>query len=626
MEQEHKNTEQQQQGQGQQEASTENNVINQLQLSFSLVFGNFYSTNNWQQDMFFLIICQLPDQKNFKQLQQQVEFQDQQEINQNEEQVINTINKDCGLMPEFKAADYKSLESIRETFAPSKNINDPNFTIPNQEHAIFFKLATSNKDNLHRAIKYGIWSTVPYQIAQIEKIYQKNLNNPLSQIYFYFFFENKLYGMAKLKEHFNPKKSFQLWAEEAKWFGIFEIEWIFVGKIEVVNDNQQSNFPYSEEQGLKLFELVKKSDFQTVFSDFDSFDQKEKELRKVREDRESEYYTHFCQKHSQLQYQNENGFVQERRKQYSQNKGYKHQNNQGFYQHNQVHQNYNHHYHHQNQFYQHLYNNGQFMNGNVNSNNAIQNMTNASIQQQQQQFFESFPQIQNQEQFELFLKSQPRIHFNQYLVKKNMNKKFSNNYQQKGYKNKYPNQQKPYNNNSQQLPTDPTSSQSPTDEHQEASSPNVEQTQQVEQNTNTQQHHHYHKNYQNYNNNRYNGYNNQYYNNNNQQVNGNYNGKFQHHKNYNHNGNYQMYNQNGNNNYYNNKKYNNNNNNNRNFKQQNQNRQNRQNHNQFQGYQGDQNDFPQLQSQNMNDVQQQNQVDDITLVEQQLEATNISQQ
>ncbi|EAR86712.1 hypothetical protein TTHERM_00197760 (macronuclear) [Tetrahymena thermophila SB210] len=575
MEQDYINTEQQQQGQKQQEATTENNVV----------------------------------------------FQDQQETNQIEEQVQTIpIYMDCGLMPEFKSADYKSLESIKETFAPLKNINDPNFTIPNLESAIFLKFSSSNKDHLHKAIKYGIWTTVNHQINQIEKIYQESLNNPLAQIYFYFFFENQLYGMAKLKEGFNPNKSFQLWTEEARWFGIFEIEWIFVGKVDVgsENQNQDKSLKFKQEQALKLFEFAKKSDFQTVFNDFESFDLKEKEIRKVREDREGEYYQKFCQTHSQNQFNYEKGiFPDKRNKNY--HKGFQHKNNQGYYQHNQNHQNYNHYqsHHYQNSYY------NQNIDGNTNNNNnyAMKNMNQHNYQfmtQQQQQQILSIPYIQTPEDFEKFIQSQPKIYFNQNGgFKKHTNKKYfnNNNNQQKGYRfnAKYQNQQKPFNNNDQQLPTDPSSSQSPTVEHQEVNS--TEQTQQVEQNTNNQQNQHYHKNYQHHSHYRQNnGYNNQYhYNNNNQQVNGNYNNKFQHYKNYNNNGYYQ--NNNGNGNYYNNKKYNN-----RNFKQNNQNRQNRQNI-QSQGYQGDQNDFPSI-----NDVQHQNQVDDLTQVEQQMDAINISQQ
>ncbi|KAL4502256.1 hypothetical protein ABPG72_000491 [Tetrahymena utriculariae] len=576
-----------------------------------------------------------PWQKKCLIQQQQVESQDQQETNQSEEQVQNIIDLDCGLMPEYKAADYKSLESIKETFAASKNINDPNFTIPNKEHAIFFRLTSFNKEHLHKAIKYGIWTTLSKQVKVIEKKYQETLSNPQAQIYFYFFFQNQLFGMAKLKEGFNTKKSFQLWEEENKWFGIFEIEWIFIGKVDVshahiVHDvSQQQYDPYFKESGLKLFEFASKSDFQTVFNDFDSLDQKEKELRKTREDRESEYYIEFCKKHSEQKNKYEKGGFNQNNQQ--SNRGYLHKNNQGYYQHKQNYQNQNHQY--QNYHY------GQISNGNanktINNNNAIKNMTNPNYQimtyQKQQQSQKSIPYIQTPEDFERFIQSQPRIHFIQKDGnKKNMNKKYvnNNNSQQKGYKlnAKHHNQLNQFNNNAQQQPTDPTSSQSPTVENQEANATSTEQTQQVEQNVNTQQHQYYNKNYQYHNQNRYNGYNNKYYNNNNnnQQVNGNYYNKFQHYKNHNNNDNYQNYNQNVNNSY-NNKKFNGNNNN-RNFRSYNQNRQNRQNYNQSQGYQGDQNDFPELQPQNISDIQQQNQADDLSQVQQQMDAINISQQ
>lgn len=63
-------------------------------------------------------------------------------------------------MPEFKSADYTNLDSIKETFAPLRNINDTNFTVPHKESAVFLKLSSANKDNLHKAAKYGVWTSV----------------------------------------------------------------------------------------------------------------------------------------------------------------------------------------------------------------------------------------------------------------------------------------------------------------------------------------------------------------------------------------------------------------------------------------------------------------------------------
>lgn len=136
-------------------------------------------------------------------------------------------------MPEFKTADYTKLESIRETFAPLKNINDTTFTVAHKESAVFLKLSSLNMDHLHKAAKYGIWTSTSVQNAEIERLFQTSLTNPNLNIYIYFFQNYSLFGMAKLKSGFNASKSFQLWTEEMKWFGVFELEWLFIGKVDI---------------------------------------------------------------------------------------------------------------------------------------------------------------------------------------------------------------------------------------------------------------------------------------------------------------------------------------------------------------------------------------------------------
>ena len=56
------------------------------------------------------------------------------------------------------------------------------------------------------------------------------------------FKEKKFYGVAKMTSDIQADKSFKYWAEGARFFGLCNIEWIFVKTIDDINLCQIKEF------------------------------------------------------------------------------------------------------------------------------------------------------------------------------------------------------------------------------------------------------------------------------------------------------------------------------------------------------------------------------------------------
>lgn len=76
---------------------------------------------------------------------------------------------------EFKrAANYKSMESIVETYPELKDVNSAEFDISKIENARFFIIRSNNDDDIHKAVKYGLWTSTPNSNALLNTAYEES--------------------------------------------------------------------------------------------------------------------------------------------------------------------------------------------------------------------------------------------------------------------------------------------------------------------------------------------------------------------------------------------------------------------------------------------------------------------
>ena len=93
----------------------------------------------------------------------------------------------------------------------------------------FFVIKSFSEEDVHKSIKYNVWSS------------SKNGNLTLSNAFniakekngsVYLFFScngsGRYAGIARMKTPCDETKSFELWTQDGKWPGLFDVEWLFI--------------------------------------------------------------------------------------------------------------------------------------------------------------------------------------------------------------------------------------------------------------------------------------------------------------------------------------------------------------------------------------------------------------
>jgi len=234
-----------------------------------------------------------------------------------------------------RAKDYSNLKSIVQAFPHLESINDPNFntdTISSDAH--FYILRSSNDDNIHKAIKYHIWSTTNSGKAILRKSWQEfEKQQKIPEIYLIFTVvsSNQFVGVAKMSSNINDSETFRYWWEPCKWFGTFNLQWIFVkdvhhSKFENIKEentpvtNLKDGTKINAIAGRQILNIFKNSPNKpSIFEYFDYMDRREDYIRTQRDsDPEFERYFAEC---CQIYQQNPEAVFYQRRPFYNNRRG-----------------------------------------------------------------------------------------------------------------------------------------------------------------------------------------------------------------------------------------------------------------------------------------------------------------
>ena len=93
----------------------------------------------------------------------------------------------------------------------------------------FFVIKSFSEEDVHKSIKYSVWSS------------SKNGNTTLNNAFLasqekggevYLFFScngsGRFLGLARMKSICDFNKSFELWTQDGKWMGLFDVAWLFI--------------------------------------------------------------------------------------------------------------------------------------------------------------------------------------------------------------------------------------------------------------------------------------------------------------------------------------------------------------------------------------------------------------
>jgi hypothetical protein len=200
-----------------------------------------------------------------------------------------------------RANHYLTQETILEQFPHLKNVNDPLFSINSvPENAQFYVMRSSNDDNIHKAIKYHMWSTTASGktiLSQAWNDFKKKGMAPEIYLIFSVVNTNHVLGVAKMVSDVNVNETFMYWWEPMKWFGSLQIKWLFIKDVHsshfehIKEDgfgsssfiNLKDTTKLSKENGREVLKIFKEYSLTTnIFESFAYMDQREDYIRSQR--------------------------------------------------------------------------------------------------------------------------------------------------------------------------------------------------------------------------------------------------------------------------------------------------------------------------------------------------------
>ena len=210
--------------------------------------------------------------------------------------LLKEMNMNYAFKHEFQRLnDYTDLPKVKEKFEPLKAINLP-ANLEEYQDAAFFIMRSANYDDIHKAMKYGVWTSTHEHNEEISRVYkQKAKEGKKVVLFFRVATENVLCGAAELLSDFHQDQQFSYWWNKTMWKGIFYLRWIQVKNLDLTPIIREEGSkplyeltdgsPLCRDNGIYLLEMLGALDFRyefSIFKFFQLFDQREDYLIGVR--------------------------------------------------------------------------------------------------------------------------------------------------------------------------------------------------------------------------------------------------------------------------------------------------------------------------------------------------------
>lgn len=133
----------------------------------------------------------------------------------------------------------KSLIFRAETYIMSRypnlgivNTKNIGFSDTISENSKFFIIKSFNEEDVHKAIKYSLWSSTKVGNQNLNEAFKETQRNG-GGVYLIFSCNGsgRYIGVARMSSEFNDSKEFNFWTQDSKWKGFFDVEWIFIKDI-----------------------------------------------------------------------------------------------------------------------------------------------------------------------------------------------------------------------------------------------------------------------------------------------------------------------------------------------------------------------------------------------------------
>ena len=119
--------------------------------------------------------------------------------------------------------DYTNEAKVFSTFKTFANdITDPTIDEMIDSPSSYFVIRSKKFDDIHKAFKYGIWTSS----GQNNEKFAKNIHSKNIFFLFTVIGADKFVGFARMVSDYSPEVEFPYWGELGKWKGLFKIKWL----------------------------------------------------------------------------------------------------------------------------------------------------------------------------------------------------------------------------------------------------------------------------------------------------------------------------------------------------------------------------------------------------------------
>lgn len=133
-----------------------------------------------------------------------------------------------------KSLIYRAEIYIMSKYPNLAQVNANSEGLPQQitENSKFFVIKSFNEEDVHKAIKYSLWSSTKAGNKTLNEAFLKTKEQG-GNVYLFFSCNGsgRYIGVARMLSEVNETKEFNYWTQDSKWQGLFDVEWVFIKDI-----------------------------------------------------------------------------------------------------------------------------------------------------------------------------------------------------------------------------------------------------------------------------------------------------------------------------------------------------------------------------------------------------------
>jgi hypothetical protein len=127
-------------------------------------------------------------------------------------------------VPMKALGSYKDISKVKAVFKATKKMNEKDFNLKNLHKAEFFILRSTCDDDIHKSIKYGIWTSTHRNNVHLNDVYRDCRRRGIRLFLIFTVVNSKQFsGIAEMTGPVQFNQIFNYWWEELKWSGCFNV-------------------------------------------------------------------------------------------------------------------------------------------------------------------------------------------------------------------------------------------------------------------------------------------------------------------------------------------------------------------------------------------------------------------